>query len=169
MKKYLVSCIAILFFLTGCSSKKEQNIIINNPYEVEIGNKILSYYDTESQFINNKFEVYNNGLNANHNTTDNIIVTNKDKKIRCISIADSKIITYGQITVGDSIEKVINTFDDEYKMTDNSYCVLFNGDQEEDPMNTKKESSWIWINYLMDDENIICIKIYDVEYGINSK
>ena len=144
-------------------------MVINNPYEVLVKGKILSYYDTGSQINTNEFEISRNWSDASNNTTDNIIVTDEDNKIRCISINDSKVITYGQIAVGDSIKKVINTFDNEYKMSDNSYCVLFNGNQEEDPTNTQKENSWIWINYLVDDGNIVRILIYDVEFGINSR
>lgn len=169
MKKNFVASIVFFLFLTGCSSEKKQDMVINNPYEVLVKGKILSYYDTGSQINTNEFEISRNWSDASNNTTDNIIVTDEDNKIRCISINDSKVITYGQIAVGDSIKKVINTFDNEYKMSDNSYCVLFNGNQEEDPTNTQKENSWIWINYLVDDGNIVRILIYDVEFGINSR
>lgn len=145
MKKYFATLIILLLFLTGCSSGKEQNAIINNPYEISIKDKTLSYYDTESQINKDEFEIFNDGLKAIQNTTNNIIVTDQYEKIRCISITDSKIITYGQIAVGDSIEKVIDTFNNEYKMNDNNYCVLFNESQEEDPMNEQKDDSWIWI------------------------
>ena len=165
MKKYFTTFIIIFLFLTGCSSEKEQNVIINNPYEISIKNKVLSYYDTESEINNDEFKIFDSGFKVNQSTTNNIIVTNEDKNIRCISIVDSEIITFGQIAVGDSIEKVIDTFDSEYKMNDNNYCVLFNGNQEEDPMSTQKEDSWIWINYLTEDENIIRIQIYDVKFG----
>ena len=74
-----------------------------------------SYYDTESQINEDEFEIFNDGLKAIQNTTNNIIVTDQYEKIRCISITDSKIITYGQIAVGDSIETVSYTHLDVYK------------------------------------------------------
>ena len=167
MKKYFATLIILLLFLTGCSSGKEQNAIINNPYEISIKDKTLSYYDTESQINEDEFEIFNDGLKAIQNTTNNIIVTDQYEKIRCISITDSKIITYGQIAVGDSIEKVTDTFNNEYKMNDNKYCVLFNESQEEDPMNEQKDDSWIWINYLTENDTIVRIQIYDVKFGEN--
>lgn len=167
MKKYFATLIILLLFLTGCSSEKEQNAIINNPYGISIKDEILSYYDAESQINKDEFEIFNDGLKAMQNTTNNIIVTDQYEKIRCISITDSKIITYGQIAVGDSIEKVIDTFGNEYKINDNDYCVLFNEGQEEDPMSEQKDDSWIWINYLTENDTIVRIQIYDVKFGTN--
>lgn len=167
MKKYFTTFIISFLFLTGCSSEKEQNTLVNNPYEISIGDKILSYYDTESQINEDEFEIFNDGLKTIQNKTNNIIVTDQYEKIRCISITDSKITTYGQIAVGDSIEKVIDTFNNEYKMSGNNYCVLFNESQEEDPMSEQKDDSWIWINYLTENDNIVRIQIYDVKFGVN--
>ena len=169
MKKYFATLIILLLFLTGCSSGKEQNVIINNPYEISIKDKTLSYYDTESQINEDEFEISNDGLKAIQNTTNNIIVTDQYEKIRCISITNSKIITYCQIAVGDSIEKVTDTFNNEYKISNNNYCVLFNKNQEEDPMNEQKDDSWIWINYLTENNTIVRIQIYDVKFGANLK
>lgn len=169
MKKYFATLVILLLFLTGCSSGKEQNVIINNPYEILIKDKILSYYDTESQINEDEFEISNDGLKAIQNTTNNIIVTDQSKKIRCISITGSKITTYGQITVGDSIEKVTDAFNNEYKMSDNNYCVLFNESQEENPMSEQKNDSWIWINYLTENDTIVRIQIYDVKFGAKLK
>ena len=167
MKKYFTTLIILLLFLTGCSSGKEQNVIINNPYEISIKDKTLSYYDTKSQINEDEFEIFNDGLKAIQNTTNNIIVTDQYEKIRCISITDSEIITYGQIAVGDSIEKVTDTFNNEYKMSNNNYCVLFNKGQEEDPMSEQKDDTWIWINYLTENDVIVRIQIYDVKFGAN--
>lgn len=167
MKKYFATLIILLLFLTGCSSEKEQNAIINNPYEILTKDEMLSYYDAESQINEDEFKIFNDGLKAMKNTTNNIIVTDQYEKIRCISITNSKIITYGQIAVGDSIEKVIDTFSNEYKINDNDYCVLFNEGQEEDPMSEQKDESWIWINYLTENDTIVRIQIYDVKFGTN--
>lgn len=70
------------------------------------------------------------------------------------------------MSVGDSIEKVTDTFNNEYKMSDNNYCVLFNESQE-DPMNEQKDDSWIWINYLTENDTIVRIQIYNVKFGAN--
>ena len=86
MKKYISICIIISILLTGCSKKE-----INKPYEVIIGNNILSYYDTKDN-ITNDFNVLDLSVKNNQDTSSNNIIVNKDGKIRCISIIDNTII-----------------------------------------------------------------------------
>ena len=169
MKKCFAAFIIIFLFLTGCSSEKERGAIINNPYEIFVKGKVLSYYDTESQIDENEFDISNCELKDIQNAKNNLIGTDKNKNIRFISITDSEITTYKQIAVGDSIKKVINVFDNEYKIGDNRYSVLFNGTQEEDPANAEKDNSWIWINYITDGDKITRIMIYDVKFGRESR
>ena len=164
MKKYFATFIIFLLFLTGCSLEK-QNTHVNNPYEISINNKTLSYYDAESQINQDEFEISHDILKAMKNTTNNKIVIDQYGKIRCMSIIDSKIITYGQIAVGDPIKKVIDTFNNECKIGDYIYCVLFNKNQEEDPTNSQKDDSWIWINYQTENNKIVRILICDVKFN----
>ena len=164
MKKCFAAFMISLIFLTGCSSEKEQSTTISNPYEILVKGEMLSYYDTEAQIDKDEFDVFDNGLKGVLNGTNNTIVIDRDKNIRCIIITDSEITTYKQIAVGDSVEKVLDTFDDVNKVRD-AYFVLFNGTQEQDPMSEIKDDSWILINYWTEDETITRIVIYDVKYS----
>jgi hypothetical protein len=150
MKKFTILFLTFIISCTGCSSnEKDTSISINNPYEIAVEDEILSYYDTNipSAFSSEKYDIIQN-----------------DNKIRSISLTDSNAITYNNISVGDNISKIKDSFSYEYN-SGNIYMVLFNGTNEEDPMNADKEDSWIWINYITDEEKITSIQIYDVKYG----
>ena len=163
MKKYLFTFIVISFLLTGCSSKTEvQETIINNPYEISIDNEILSYYGNKDD-IPKSFDVLNISASNLQNDSNNVLVNNKNS-IRCISVTNKNVITYNQISVGDKISLIEDTFAYEYK-TDNKYMVIFNGTIEEDPTNQNKQDSWLWINYITDGSQITKIQIYDVKFG----
>ena len=163
MKKYLFTFIVISFLLTGCSSKTEaQEMTINNPYEISIGNDILSYYGNKDD-IPKSFDVLNISASNLQNDGNNILV-NDENSIRCISITNEDVITYKQISVGDGISLIEDTFIHEYKI-ENKYIVIFNGNTEEDPTNQNKEDSWILINYITNGSQITKIQIYDVKFG----
>lgn len=163
MKKYLFTFIVISFLLTGCSSKTEvQETTINNPYEIAINNEILSYYGNKDD-IPKSFDVLDISASNLQNDSNNILVNNENS-IRCISVTNKDVITYNQISVGDNISLIEDTFVHEYKM-DNKYMVIFNGATEEDPTNQNKEDGWIWINYITDGSQITKIQIYDVEFS----
>ena len=163
MKKYLFTFIVISFLLTGCSSKTEiQEITINNPYEVAINNEILSYYGNKDD-IPKYFNVLDVSTNNLQNNSNNILV-NDENSIRCISVTNEDVITYNQISVGDNISLIEDTFMHEYKIED-KYIVIFNGNTEEDPTNQNKEDSWILINYITNGSQITKIQIYDVKFG----
>ena len=163
MKKYLFNFIVISILLTGCSSKTEvQETTINNPYEIVINNEILSYYGNKDD-IPKSFDVLDISASNLQNDSNNILVNNENS-IRCISVTNKDVITYSQISVGDNINLIEDTFIHEYKM-DNKYMVIFNGVTEEDPTNQNKEDDWIWINYITDGSKITKIQIYDVKFG----
>ncbi len=163
MKKYLFTFIVILFLLTGCSSKTEvQETTINNPYEIAINNEKLSYYGNKDD-IPESFDVLDISASNLQNDSNNVLVNNENS-IRCISVTNKDVITYNQISVGDNISLIEDTFTNEYKI-DNKYMVIFNGSTEEDPTNKNKEDGWIWINYITDGSQITKIQIYDVKFG----
>lgn len=163
MKKYLFTFIVISFLLTGCSSKTEvRETTINNPYEISIDNEILSYYGNKDD-IPKSFDVLNISASNLQNDSNNVLVNNENS-IRCISVTNKNVITYNQISVGDKISLIEDTFAYEYK-TDNKYMVIFNGTIEEDPTNQNKQDSWLWINYITDGSQITKIQIYDVKFG----
>lgn len=163
MKKYLFTFIVILFLLTGCSSKTEaQKTTINNPYEIAINNETLSYYGNKDN-IPKSFDILEISVDNFQNNNNGVLLNDEDS-IRCISITNKDIITYGQISVGDNINSIESAFNHEYKM-DDKYMVIFDGVTEEDPTNQNKEDDWLWINYFTDGSEITKIQIYDVKFG----
>lgn len=151
MKKLFLSFLFTIFLLNGCSNK--QNTAINHPYEIKSGDNSISYYDTKihSYFSNN----YS-------------IVQNENNKIRSITINDKNATTINNLSIGDSITAIENSFNNEYK-SGNNYFVIFNDEIEEDPTSQKKEDDWIWINYITDGSQITQIQIYDVKFGRDMK
>ena len=166
MKKIVFLILSI--FIVGCGAKHNDTTVVNCPYEILYNNKILSYYGHENEIDKDEFNVVANGLFFSQNTDQNTVIVNEEGSIRSISITDEKIVTYKQISVGDSIEEVIDAFDNEYELG-NGYSVLFDGVIEEDPASENKSSDWIWINYTTDDSKITRITIYDVEFGNTAK
>lgn len=163
MKKYFLPFIALLFLLSGCSQSKPEETSVNNPYEIAKGAITLSYYDTEDNISIDGFNIVNNNLQNFQDKNDNIIV-NDDGTIRCITIVSDTVKTFQSISVGDSIEKIEESFDNEYQ-NGNNYMVLFADGTEQDPANPDKQSTWIWITYFTDGSKITSIQIYDVKYG----
>ena len=163
MKKHFLPFMALLFLLSGCSQSKSKEVSVNNPYEIAKGATTLSYYDTEDNISIDGFNILENNLENFQDKNDNIIV-NDDGTIRCITVVNNTVKTFQSISVGDSTEKIEESFDNEYQNGDN-YMVLFNNDIEEDPTNVDKEDSWIWITYCTDEKKITSIQIYDVKYG----
>lgn len=163
MKKHFLPFIALFFLLSGCSQSNSEEVSVNNPYEIAKGANILSYYDTENNISIDGFNIIENNLQNFQDKNDNIIV-NDDGTIRCITVANDTVKTFQSISVGDSTEKIEESFDNEYQ-NGNNYMVIFNNSIEEDPTNTDKEDAWIWITYFTDGSKITSIQIYDVRYG----
>lgn len=153
--------------LSGCSQNKSEEISVNNPYEIAKGSIILSYYDTEDNIGIDGFNIVENNLQNFQDKNDNIIV-NDDGSIRCITVVDDTVKTFQSISVGDSTEKIEESFDNEYQ-NGNNYMVLFAGGTEQDPTNQNKDDTWIWITYFTDGDKITSIQIYDVKYGSELK
>lgn len=167
MKKHFLLLIISLFLLPGCSQNESNEININNPYEIAKGTSTLSYYDTEDNININDFNVLENNLQNFQDKNNNIII-NDSGEIRCITIVDNTVKTFQSISVGDKINKIEESFDNEYQ-NGNTYSVLFNNSTEEDPTNQSKEDNWIWITYFTDGSEITSIQIYDVLYGSKLK
>lgn len=167
MKKRFLFLIALIFLLSGCSQNKSEEISVNNPYEIAKGTSTLSYYDTENNISVDGFNIVENNLQNFQDKNDNIIVNN-DGTIRCITVVNDKVKTFQSISVGDSTEKIEESFDNEYQ-NGNNYMVLFAGGTEQDPANPDKEDIWIWITYFTDGSKITSIQIYDVKYGSELK
>lgn len=167
MKKHFFFLITLLFVLSGCSKNESNEIIINNPYEIAKGETILSYYDTEDKVSIDGFNIMENTIQNFQDKNNNIIV-NDDGKIRCITIVDNITKTFKSISVGDNVNKIEESFDNEYQ-NGNNYMILFNNDVEEDPTNPDKEDTWVWIIYSTDESKITSIQIYDVKYGSELK
>ena len=166
MKKYFLPFIALLFLLSGCSQSKSEEVSVNNPYEIAKGSTTLSYYDTEDNIGIDGFNILDltpeNVIGIQNQNENRIII--KDGIIRCIYIVDKDILTYNDISVGDSIDKIENNYEYEYK-TGSCYNVVFNGIIEDDLTNQNKEDDWIGITYFTDGSKITSIQIHDVKYG----
>lgn len=166
MKKHFLHFIALLFLLSGCSQSKSEEISVNNPYEIAKGATTLSYYDTEDNISIDGFKILDltpeNVIGIQNQNENRIII--KDGIIRCIYIVDKDISTYNDISVGDSIDKIENNYEYEYK-TGSYYNVVFNGNIEDNLTNQNKEDNWICITYFTDGSKITSIQIYDVKYG----
>lgn len=163
MKKHFLFLTALLILLSGCSQSKSKEISVNNPYEIVKGTSTLSYYDTEDNISIDGFNIVENNLQNFQDKNDNIIF-NDDGTIRCITIVDDTVKTFQSILVGDKIDKIEESFNNEYK-NGNNYMVLFDDKTEQDPADQNKEDSWIWITYYTDGSKITSIQIYDVLYG----
>ncbi len=163
MKKHFLLLIALLFLLSGCSLSKSEKISVNNPYEIAKGTITLSYYDTEDNISIDGFNVVENNLQNFQDKNNNIIV-NDNGIIRCITIVDDTVKTFKSISVGDSIDKIEDNYEYEYK-TGSYYNVVFNGKIEDDLANKNKEDNWICITYYTDNNIITSIQIFDVKYG----
>lgn len=151
------------FLLSGCSKE----ISVNKPYEIVKGTSTLSYFDTEDNISIDDFNIIENDIQDFEDINDNIIV-NDDEVIRCITIVSDTVKTFQSISVGDSIDKIEDTFDYERRYT-NDYIVFFADDKEEDCAIQNKEDSWIWITYRTDGSKITSIMIFDVKYGRTNK
>lgn len=163
MKKRFLFLITFLFLLSGCSQGEPNEINVNSPYEIKKGTSTLSYYDSEDNIRIDGFNVVENNLQNFQDKNNNIIV-NGDGTIRCITVVDDTVKTFQLISVGDRIEKIGESFDNEYR-NGNNFMVLFADNVEEDPTSQSKEDTWIWITYYTDGSKIISIQIYDVKYG----
>lgn len=159
MKNHLLLLIMLSFLISGCSNRK-----INNPYEIAKGTSVLSYYDTEDDVDIDEFNfsIPENPIEIGDPDENRIVII--DGKIRCIYIADEEIVTYNQISVGDKIEKIENSFQYEYS-SGNIYSVFFNGNVEVDAVNQDQEDTWIEIIYHTDKSRITSIMICDLLYG----
>lgn len=163
MKKHFLLLIILLFFLSGCSQDKSNEISVDNPYEIAKGTSTLSYYDIEDNINIDGFNIVENNVQNFQDKSDNIIV-NDDGKIRCITIVSDTVKTFQSISVGDSIEKIKEAFDNEYQI-ENNYMVLFADNTEQDLADPNKEDTWIGITYYTDGSKITSIQIFDVLYG----
>lgn len=153
--------IALSLFLASCTSHD-----VKNPYEINVDGKILSYYDTKDDISIKGFHVTDN-LSDTFGSAEkpNFIYVNEEGKIRAISITDNSAVTYKNISVGDSIDKVIESFEHEDSVDNRMYSTIFNDGIEEDPMSQNKEDDWLNIHYATDGNIITHILISDVSWG----
>ncbi len=166
------SVFAIIFLLLGCIIVSSYYFInrekINNPGEIKVEGKIINYTENKEiveKIIGSGIETeifFSNGYSYN----DNFKILYNDKgSIRCIIITDSSVLTYKNISVGDNIKKVKDSYNFEAEMG-NGYSVLFNGDKEIDLTTKNQSDNWLWINYSIDDSGKIEeIIIYDAKFG----
>ena len=163
MKKVLVLTLLLSLLLCGCSQNKS-NSAISNPYEISTKSGMLSYYGEKSDFENSGFDIVYKALESSQSKKNNVFV-NKEGSVRNIVITNKDVVTYQNISVGDSIDKIKNTFNYEVNLK-TSYAVLFDKSTEINPKDdSNKQDDFIWINYTTNGKTIEKITIYDVLYG----
>ena len=160
MKKYILLFVTSLFLLSGCSNSQSN---AGHPYEIVKDSSTLSYYDKEDDIDIDGFQVLDNSLQNFQDKNNNILV-NDDGVIRCITITDPTVKTYQSISVGDSVDKIEDTFKYESKVN-HFYSVLFDNNSEANPANNGLSDKGILINYYTDGSQITAIQICDVIYG----
>lgn len=125
---------------------------------------MLSYYGEKSDFENSGFDIVYKALESSQSKKNNVFV-NKEGSVRNIVITNKDVVTYQNISVGDSIDKIKNTFNYEVNLK-TSYAVLFDKSTEINPKDdSNKQDDFIWINYTTNGKTIEKITIYDVLYG----
>lgn len=166
MKKFFVLLITLLFWLSGCSQNASDKVNVSYPYEITDGMSTLSYYDTEDTISIDDFTILEYSADNViwlRKQSDNCIVV-RNGVIRSIYIVDEDIVTYNGISVGDSVEKIENTFDRVHQFQD-VYSIVYNEDAEEVSVEQEKEDNWIWIVYYTDGSKITSIQISDVKFA----
>lgn len=160
MKKHILLLVTSLLLLTGCADKAS----VDKPYEIAKGTTILSYYDTESEIDIDGFEVVQNTAENTmdylwHRDNDAILV-NEDGVIRSITVVDKDVKTFRAISVGDSVNKIEQTFNCVFKFGD-IYYVFFNDGVEVDMDDQTQKDILIKILYYTDGSQITAIQIHD--------
>ncbi len=165
MKKIITSMLALIFLLSGCSNSSTNKSEVKSPSDILVENKVVSYYDNPDIYKNNGFSVEEKALNSSKSKSNNVFV-NKEGKVRCITILDDTVSTYKNISVGSSISEIENAFQYENGTT-KAYAVLFDGNIEVNPKDTKlkKEDGFIWVNYFIDNNVVTKIQIFDALFA----
>ena len=167
MKRFSILSILLLMLLCGCSQNQSSSVL-NNPYEISTNDGVLSYYGEKSDFESAGFDSFSKALESSMSKKNNVFA-NKEGIVRNIVITDRDIVTYRNISVGDSVDKIENAFAHEVNLN-TSYSVLFDGVTEINPKNSSPiQDDFIWINYTTNGKTIEKITIYDVLYGKEMK
>ncbi len=112
MKKHFLLLVTSLFFLSACSQGESNETSVNYPYEIAKDTSTLSYHDTKDNIAIDGFSVLENNLQNFQDKNNNIIV-NDNGVIRCITVVDETIKTFQSISVGDGIDKIEESFNNE--------------------------------------------------------
>lgn len=93
------------------------------------------------------------------------MVVNEKEEIRSVMIKSGDVVTYGEISVGDPIEKVTDSFQHALQKGD-AYEVAFKKDEEVDLSGQAGDGNndWIWIIYYVQDSKITMIQIADTNF-----
>jgi hypothetical protein len=148
----LIVCISVLLYVV----LKPTNISITT-----IDNKVIKYGMTKNeveQIIgmgteNESFFEYNNFVKLYY----------RDNTVSFIEISSIDTKTLKGIKIGDSFEKVKNLFSKGISM-DNTYSVALDKKGKQMEIDGNHNNSY-WINFLISDDNISKIQLYDRKYG----
>lgn len=187
MKKFLVIGILCTISLVGCNqsadiakagmrmsniAKEEAGIedyLVDNPKMIVDNEYMLEFNATyvESYFLKN-YDIYSldsESIQAwvNKGTINNAAMLDSGGVVRGISIVTPEVLTFKDIQVGDSVNKVLETFEFEQQLG-NGYQVLCMDNKEVDRRLVRLEDTPVSITYIIDGETIVQIDISDSKY-----
>ncbi|MBQ3553744.1 MAG: hypothetical protein IJA08_03610 [Clostridia bacterium] len=171
MKKLLVLLMAFALLLCACASGGGEP---TKPEEISVGNQVLSYEDSSEEFERCGFasgkKMFDIGAEGNG------VLVGDDGNVRYIRTEDSSVLTYKGIKVGDSIEKVKESFEVVTGLGTPMVTVILDSetgkalDTLKIPMSQAKDD-WIYITYYLDepDGTIEKITIFDRQLAMYGK
>lgn len=187
MKKFLVIGVLCTISLVGCSqsadiakagmrmsniAKEEAGIedyLVDNPKMIVDDEYMLEFNATyvESYFLKN-YDIYSldsESIQAwvNKGTINNAAMLDSGGVVRGISIVTPEVLTFKDIQVGDSVNRVLETFEFEQQLG-NGYQVLCMDNKEVDRRLVRLEDTPVSITYIIDGETIVQIDISDSKY-----
>ena len=158
--KIIAVILAFVFVVTFFFITKHHKL---RPYEISYNNEIISYYESEDEIsklpssieITSRFGILEDSYPIN--------IYMYKGKIRMINIQTEDVTVYGNISVGDNISKIANTFDYEQEVRNGLYTVLFSNNKEVDENSVEYNDNNLYIYFYSADDIINRISILDAK------
>lgn len=176
MKKLMILFTAFLFLLSGCQKDSpepqkdsHESLKVEHPYQLLKGEDLISYYYSADDIPDSagflRLENTMENISKIQKTEEDCVVVNEKEEIRSVMIKSGDVVTYREISVGDPIEKVTDSFQHALQKGD-AYEVAFKKDEEVDLSGQAGDGNndWIWIIYYVQDSKITMIQIADTNF-----
>lgn len=160
--KIIVSALAIVFII-GVIFFAANKLHKIHPYEIKYGNEVISYYDSEDEILQLSSSIEIRSKLMFWDDSYPISVYIDRGKIRMINIESEDVTVYGNISVGDNISKIANTFDYEQEVNNGLYTVLFSNNKEVDENSVEYNDNNLYIYFYSADDIINRISILDAK------